>query len=355
MSEDRSEKATPRRRLRAREQGSVSRSRDFASALVVALLVGLLSHWTPALLEGWRQLLAQLLSTATTSSPTEAARTAAWATLAAAGPVLAVGWLAAVIALLLQGGVVISVAPLQPTASRLLPSTQWRQLFSLAGLARTLRASVPFAAALYALVLLYARWWEPLAATTRLSPAGLLGFAGQFALSIAWRAALIFLLWSAADYALERWRYERSLRMTRQEVLDELKDLEGHPTVRSRIRRLRRELRRRWNVQDVQRATVVVTNPEHYAVALAYRPEEMAAPVVVAKGVDALARQIQQVARWAGVPIVEDRRLARQLYHTTEVGQSIPVGLYLAVAELLAFVWRAEARWQAARAAGGTA
>jgi flagellar biosynthetic protein FlhB len=132
--------------------------------------------------------------------------------------------------------------------------------------------------------------------------------------------------------------------MTKQEVRQESKDTDGNPLVKGRIRRLRRELHRRSLQKDLQRATAVITNPTHYAVALEYRPATMAAPVIVAKGRNFIAQKIKELARWHEIPIVENPPLAQALYRAAEVGQMIPPNLYVAVAEILAFIYRVQMR-----------
>jgi flagellar biosynthetic protein FlhB len=159
---------------------------------------------------------------------------------------------------------------------------------------------------------------------------------------ISWKGALVFALWSGVDLLFARLNFERQLRMTRQEVREDFKEMEGHPAIRGRIRRLQREMRRRRMMRDVARATVVVTNPNEYAVALEYKPETMAAPVVMAKGRNLLAQKIKREARWHGIPLVENPPLAQALYRATQVGQAIPAKLYTAVAEILAFIYRTQ-------------
>jgi flagellar biosynthetic protein FlhB len=136
--------------------------------------------------------------------------------------------------------------------------------------------------------------------------------------------------------------FERQLRMSQEEIREENKETEGHPMVRMRIRRAQRQMRRGRMLGEVRRATVVVTNPSEYAVALEYRPEGMEAPVVVAKGRNLLAQLIKREARWHDVPIVENPPLAQALYRAVEVGKAIPAKLYTAVAEILAFIYRAQ-------------
>jgi flagellar biosynthesis protein FlhB len=153
----------------------------------------------------------------------------------------------------------------------------------------------------------------------------------------------VLLLWAGADYFLERQRHESELKMSKQDQKDEFKEMEGNPVVKQRIRRLQRQTRRRRMLKDVERATVVITNPTEFAIALEYRME-MSAPVVVAKGRNLLAAQIKEIARWKGIPLVENPPLAHALYRAVEVGQAIPAKLYTVVAEILAAIWRAQTR-----------
>src|SRR5690606_8476800 len=145
---------------------------------------------------------------------------------------------------------------------------------------------------------------------------------------------------AALDYLYQRFEYERSLRMTRQELKEELKELEGDPLLRSRIRRRQRELASRRMMQEVPKADVVITNPVHLAVALRYDAATMEAPVVVAKGAGYVARRIREVAMEHGVVVVEDVWLARTLYQSADIGDPIPENLYRAVARVLAFAYR---------------
>jgi flagellar biosynthetic protein FlhB len=154
--------------------------------------------------------------------------------------------------------------------------------------------------------------------------------------------AWIFLGWAGIDYVME-WRSRESrLRMSKQDMRDEYREMEGSPQVKSRIRGLRRQMRRRQLKADIGRASVVVTNPTHYAVALTFNFETMEPPRVLAKGRDLLAAQIREEAQWAGVPIVENPPLARSLYRQVEQGQTIPYELYAAVAAILAWLYRRE-------------
>jgi flagellar biosynthetic protein FlhB len=145
---------------------------------------------------------------------------------------------------------------------------------------------------------------------------------------------------AGADYGLQRWRHYAALRMTKQELKEEARSSEGSPEIKARVRRVQREMSRKRMLTAVKTATVVITNPTHYAVALEYRRSAMAAPIVVAKGRDHMARRIKAVAREAGVPMVENVSLAQALYKGAEVGDQIPGALFGAVAEVLAYLVR---------------
>ncbi|WP_456397726.1 EscU/YscU/HrcU family type III secretion system export apparatus switch protein, partial [Desulfurobacterium sp.] len=142
------------------------------------------------------------------------------------------------------------------------------------------------------------------------------------------------------DFFYRRWEYEENLKMTKQEVKEEYKQQEGHPLIKSAIRKKQREIAMRRMMAEVPKADVVITNPDHYAVALKYERKKMAAPTVVAKGVDEIALRIKEIAREHDIPIIEDPPLARTLYQSCDVGDTIPEELYVAIARILAKIYR---------------
>lgn len=163
---------------------------------------------------------------------------------------------------------------------------------------------------------------------------------GHVLMTLLWRAAGLFLLVGLVDLAWQRRRYTRQLRMSKQEIREELKEQEGNPQVKMRIRRIQRDLARRQMMKEISTATAVVVNPTHYAVALRYSIDSSAAPKLVAKGKNYLALRIRQRAIEHQIPIVENPPLARALYASVEVGQEIPAHLYRAVAEILAYIYK---------------
>ena len=155
-----------------------------------------------------------------------------------------------------------------------------------------------------------------------------------------WKAAGLFVVFGAVDLFRQMRRYQQDLRMSRQEIREEMKDVEGNPQMKARIRRLQRERARRQMMKDIPKATAVIANPTHFAVAIRYQMETMAAPVVLAKGKNYLALRIRQKAVEHEVPVIENPPLAQALYKSVEVGQEIPPHLYRAVAEILAYIFK---------------
>lgn len=343
--ESRTEQATPRRRQRARTEGEVPRSRELSSALALMAMVMFLWWYPHNLRDECRAMLGGGLNyvshTDITATPF-LLNWVIWKCLAWAGPAVAIAWVAALGGSLALGGVVIAPGALAPKVQRLNPANNLGKLFSLSGFQGLLKSLIPSGFVLYIAIAMTARDWGQIMLMTHTSVPGAMGWMLSRLFEISWKASLVFILWSGFDVLMSRLNFERQLRMTRQEVREDMKEMEGHPAIRGRIRRLQREMRRRRMLRDVARATVVVTNPNEYAVALEYRPEVMAAPVVVAKGRNLLAQKIKREARWHGVPIVENPPLAQALYRAAEVGQSIPAKLYTAVAEILAFIFRTQ-------------
>jgi flagellar biosynthetic protein FlhB len=359
VADNRTEQGTARRRENAREKGQVVRSRDLVSALTLMSVILFLAWQPGAWIGRWRSLLARSLDASVRYDWSSQAPVILWTGLAVAQwvlPVFAVALFVAAGTSVAQGGVLVATGALSPDWQRLNPARNIQGLFSLAGLSRTLRSLLPGSIMVFLAVRLILKNATAILHAARLSSHASLSFMGTMCFDLAWQSTLVFLAWSGVDYLLQRQNYEKSLRMTKQEVKQESKDTDGNPQTRGRIRRLRREMLRRSLQKDLKRATAVVTNPTHYAVAIEYRPETMAAPVVVAKGRNLIAQKIKELARWYEVPIVENPPLAQALYKATQVGQMIPPQLYAAVAEILAFLYRAQMRMNARppRSAGVT-
>ena len=335
------EKASPRRRQKAREQGQVARSRDLVAGLGTMTAVLLLSWQLPSFAADWRGLLRHEIESAVFRPLPE------WrfnlVVLQGVAIASGVSWLVATAGGLAQGGIVFAPEALAPNFSRLNPVTRFTQLFSLAGLSRLLKSLLPAAVVVYLAVGVLVRDWTVLPRLLTATRGGVMAFTLSRMFEVTWKGSLVLLVWSVADYLLERQRHENELKMSKQDQKDEFKETEGNPAVKQRIRRLQRQARRKRMLKDVEKAAVVITNPTEFAIALQYGME-MEAPILVAKGRNLLAAQIKEIARWHGIPIVENPPLAHALYRAVEIGQAIPPKLYAVVAEILAAIWRAQAR-----------
>ena len=358
----RSEQPTGKRRQEARSRGQVVRSREFTSSLALLSIVLMVGLQEGIRVGPWRSLLGQMLDAARRENPeivNHVVPVVGALVMRSLMAPLALLWWIALGASVAQGGFVFSVSAIQPKLERLNPAANIGSLFSLGGLNRMLKSLLPAVAILLLAIAIARRDWPEVVSSSRASVSALLNWMFGRWYEIAWKCALVLLAWSAADYFLQKRQLENSLKMTKQEVAQEMKDTEGSPLVRGEIRKRRRALRKRWTMKDVERATAVVANPQHFAVALEYRPQTMPAPVVIAKGVDGIALRIKKAARWNNIPIVENPPLAQALYRATEVGEAIPAKLYAAVAEILAFLFRTQASLRnqalAARAAAASA
>jgi flagellar biosynthetic protein FlhB len=324
----------------------VVRSREFTGALALLAIVVVVGAQNGIRVGPWRSLLIQMLDNGLRADkelvnsvvPVIGALVLRW-TLTP----LALLWCVAFASNAAQGGIVFSASGLTPKLGRLNPITNIGNLFSLGGLSRLLKSLVPATVMLYLAYGIAKRDWSDVISSSRATVPALLNWMYTRWYEIAWKCGLVLLAWSAADYFLQKRQLENSLKMTKQEVTQEAKDAEGSPLVRGEIRKRRRALRKRWTMKDVQRATAVIVNPQHFAVAIEYHPQTMSAPMVVAKGINKIALRIKETARWHSIPIVENPALAQALYRATEVGEAIPAKLYTAVAEILAFLFRTQA------------
>jgi flagellar biosynthetic protein FlhB len=261
---------------------------------------------------------------------------------------LAATWGAAALVSLAQGGIVFAPKLLAPDIAKLSPAKKIAQIFSSTTLVQVFKALVPGSAIVVVGVNVFRREWPSLSLGLWASPRQISAHIFDIVFEVFWKSSLVLLAWAVIDYIAMRQKLESGLRMSKQEIREEMKQTEGNPATKGRVRRLQRLARRKRMLQAARRATVVVTNPTHFAVAMEYS-DEMSAPTVVAKGQNLLAQQIKEIARWEGIPIVENPPLAQSLYRTVEVGQAIPEKLYAAVAEILAYVFRMHAQEMARR------
>jgi flagellar biosynthetic protein FlhB len=348
MAEDKTEHPTAKRLSDAREKGQIARSRDLALAAAAVAGTIALARLGNRLVTGMTQQLTRdlehfgdaPLKTLTAGDLNglviHHAGVIAWLV----GPIALVTMTAGVCMHGFQGGWSFAPGALHLNWSRLSPAHGMKRFGLMQTGVETLKTIISVT------VISYLSWRiveAVMADAVRMAwqtPLGAAVLAWEYADSLLWRVAWGLGILAMFDYGVQKYRHTSALKMTKQEVKDEAKMMEGNPEMKRKVRRAQAEMARRRMIADVARATVVITNPTHFAVALEYRRETMAAPIVLAKGADDLALRIRAEARSHGVPIIENKPLAQTLFRTAEVGQTIPAPLFGAVAEVLAYLVR---------------
>lgn len=347
-AQERTEKPTPRRIQRARSEGKLAKSRELNSlASLIGAVLGLwlgiklifdeMRHLMDVLWgNGFQIIRSDELSTFTI------AENAARSFFIMIGPTVGLSLIFSIAANYYQnGGLLLLWKPLvRFDFSVLNPVNGLKRLLSLRSLTELAKSIIKFLAVSYALYSVIAGKYNLLIPTTLQEPYDIFKTIGFLTFHLFLRVISIMLVLSYLDLRYQKWQYIKDLMMTKQEVKEEHKQAEGDPRIKSKIRAKQLQIARARMLGQVPESEVVVTNPTHYAVALMYKPEEMEAPKVVAKGVDFMAKKIIKIARQHGVPIVHNPPLARALYRQVPLESTIPVELYKAVAKVLAYVYQ---------------
>lgn len=346
MSQERTEKATPKKRDDARKKGQIARGAELPAALSFLAAVVALNVLGTDIFRRVGQLIRDtsgyILQGGTIGLPDAHAMV-----LNAGGvlalivvPVVVAGFASSVAGNFAQGGLSLTSEALKPKGERFNPASNIKRVFGL-------DSAVNLAKSLVKLILVGTAAYTVIAPMIEKSPmlvnapvGALVVMLGETLYNLALRCGLVLLVLALADYGYAWYKHEKSLRMSKQEIRDEFKEQEGDPLVKSQRRRAGRALAQRRSIAEVPTASVVVTNPTHFAVALRYDRDKDAAPIVVAKGADHVAAKIREIARDNDVPLVENPPLARALFRTVEPNQMIPAEFFSAIAEILAFVFR---------------
>ncbi|MFU0831597.1 MAG: Flagellar biosynthetic protein FlhB [Oscillospiraceae bacterium] len=345
-SENKTEKATPKKRKDERKKGNIFQSADVVSSVSILTVFVILRVTFPYLYRYLFNFIVKYLSYVGTKTVVTQATAMdvfrdAWMTLLlVCAPVLIASLLAAVLATGAQTRFKFSGEKIKFKLSNISPIQGFQRLFSIRSIAELIKSMLKTIAIGY---VIYIQIKKIIAGCIAMM------YGDVFQSSVTMMNAimdmvlqmtLVFIAISAADYVYQWWEYERSIRMTKQEVKEEYKQLEGNPEIKGRIRQVQRRISNRRMMQQVPKADVVIRNPTHVAVALRYDAQEDAAPVVVAKGQDYLALKIIEIAQMYHIPMKEDRPLARALYASVEVNDQIPPEFYQALAEVMAWVYR---------------
>lgn len=345
--QERTEQPTAKRLSEAREKGQIARSKELATALV---LIGS----AVALMLVGQQLATAIAVVMKTSFSLERAEVFdPQLMFHGIGSMLLIlvkpmGWIMVIILIAgligntLLGGIAFSWQAAAPKFNRLSPLSGFKRMFGIQAMVELAKGIAKV------LVIALAVWWIFKAKFDDMMNLSMQTVPGSIANALHLLQWLFFLmtlsllLIAAIDVPFQRWNHTKQLKMTKQEIKDEHKNTEGNPEIKGRIRRLQMEMTNRRMMADVPQADVVITNPTHYSVALKYDSERAGAPIVVAKGADVIAFKIREIAKHYEIPVLESPAVTRSLYHTTKVGAQIPDGLFVAVAQILAYVFQLE-------------
>ncbi len=352
---DKTEEPTAKKLSDARKEGQVAKSKEISNCLglfvffiVLRVMTGSIANKMISLFERSYGAIPSVTVYPSGEMPFRQMgvlfRNSLLTILAIVLPMMLIGYLVAFIGDLLQVKWQPTAKPLKPKLSKLDPVKGLKRLFSLNSIVELIKSILKLAIVVpivYAYVkdkagIIYLLYDRPLLQAIKL--------VGTTIIDLGIRISAVYIVIAASDFGYQKWKFHKDMKMSKQEVKDEYKNAEGDPQVKGKIKRKMMEASRRRMMQKLPEADVVITNPTHYAVAIKYEPAERDAPYVIAKGEAYLAQKIKEVAKEHGVEIVENKPVARALYHNVEIGESVPPELYQAVAEILAFVYHLQGK-----------
>jgi flagellar biosynthetic protein FlhB len=346
--------ASGQKKQRARQEGNVPRSQDLSSAVV--LFVALLGLYS---MGGWmlddmvnmgRYYMGHAHELLLKKTPIQSLALRAMLDFAlCTAPFLLLMLVSGLALNVAQVGFMFTTKPLQPNFNKLNFISGLGRFVSMRSAVELIKSLLKLTAATYMVWLALRSRLPDFIALMDVTPDSLLGAVATLVVAVWWRIALAMLIIGILDYGFQYWHYERDLRMTREEAREEAKEMEGDPHIKRRIRQLQRQIATQRMMKEVPKADVIITNPTHFAVALRYDMAEMNAPTVVAKGARLVAQRIRDIAVENDVPIVQRPELARTLFQTIQLGQTIPEALFHTVAEVLSFVYSIDRRAEKVR------
>lgn len=340
--EEKTEDPTGKRLREAIKKGNSPKSREVSTAALLLVCALFFRYYMPYFVTGLGRILRDFLSIhhyeLTVPGLTHLMFTSIIQTAIVAGPFFAVIFIAAYAVNVAQVGFLFTPGALKLNLGAINPFTGWSKFFSKRSLVELLKSLVKIFLISYIAYLIVRSKLDKILVLADMELLDIFTFLGEVAYEITWKISLIFLIFAYIDLKYQQHQHKQDLKMTKQEVKEEHKQMEGDPKVKGRIRQVQREMARRRMMDEVPKADVVITNPTHYAVALQYSPGVSRAPVCVAKGERLMALRIREVAKEHGILIHEDPPIARSLFKTVDIGDEIPENLYKAVAEILSMV-----------------
>ena len=346
---EKTEQPTAKKKRDSRKEGNVAKSKEIGNCLVLLTLFLVLKVWIGKIGNGLLEVFHASYEKIPELSKTRGGvdeiaisgllKDVIMNMIIIVGPLFAIAFVVAFVGDYVQVKWAPTTKPLKPKFSKLNPVKGMKKIFSVRSLVELAKSVLKIALIVYivyttlkdSIGLIFLVYDMPLMQT--------IANVGEIVIGVGIKIAAFYIIIAVADYIYEKWKHNEDLKMTKQEVKDEYKNAEGDPQIKGKIRAKMHEASRRRMMQAVPRADVVITNPTHFAVALCYEPDKFDAPYVVAKGEDYLAQKIKEVARENHVEIVENKPLARMLYHNVDIGAQVPPELFQAVAEVLAMVY----------------
>lgn len=342
--DDKTEDATPKRQEESREKGQLGKSQDLTAALVTTFAITFFYLYgytiTDFHIVAAHNIFSGLNGIEITSESIQAqARDSFFFVLKGLMPFMLVLFVGAILANITQFGLVLTFKPLIPDFNKINPIKGLQQKFSLKTVVMALMNIGKTIIVGTITYLVLRSYWVPIFRLTGQDPRhGLSMFIDAF-FQLSFFIVMAMMILAIIDFAYQKWQNSQSMKMSKQEVKDEMKNMDGDPKIKQKRRQIQMQMSRQRMMKDVQDADVVITNPTHFSVAVKYDEATMRAPIVVAKGADLLALKIREIAKEHRVPLVENKPIAQNLYKNVEVGEPIPQKLFKAVAEILAYVY----------------
>jgi len=342
---EKSEQPTGKRIQEARDKGQVARSQEIPAVAILLTGTLILYLFFPRMYSNFLDLTSEIISKSWSIEITGESIYPLWVYILKRGffillPLLSAVFIVSLVSNVLQHGLIFSTRILEFDLSRLNPVSGMQRFISPRSLVELVKGVFKISVVGYAAYLLMKREFSNFPTLIDTDVNYIFSYTGRLVLKlIAWTGPVLVIL-AVIDFIFQKWQYKKSLMMTKQEVKEEARQMDGDPVIKSRIRSLQREMARKRMMSDVPKADVVITNPVHIAIAVMYKHAEMNAPVVVAKGAGVIAEKIKEIAIQHGIVIVENKPLARTIYRIVEIGEEIPSNLYKAVAEILAYVYK---------------
>lgn len=342
---DKTEKATPKKRQDARKKGQIAKSPEVSGAVVLLSALLSLSVFGGFMKERFVTLFLDVFQNrmempVTAENVIRMFNEYGLQILILLAPLLGVTFVLALIANYAQVGFMASGEGLTPKFSKINPIKGFKNIFSMRSFVEFLKSVFKLLVIAY---LVYSTLWgqkESFASLARVNAEGTFNFAAKLTMNLGIKIGAVLFIMAIFDYMYQRYEHEKSLRMSKQDIKDEYKKMEGDPIIKGKIRERQRRMAMQRMMQEVPKADVIITNPTHFAVALKYDGSKMEAPEIVAKGQDYVALRIRELAKEHGVMTIENKPLARALFQRAEIGDVVPHDLFQAVAEVLAYVYK---------------